>query len=81
MKILSEIKNRWTAASPIFFKKLQAFGLFLSGISGSLLALPTIPDNVQKIAGYALTAGAVLTFVSKLPVADPCDLQAQQDKQ
>lgn len=71
MKFTTELWNRWTAASPVFFKKLQAFGLYLTGASGALLAIPGVPAFIHDIAGYALTAGAVLTAVSKLPVKDP----------
>lgn len=80
MKFFTELSNRWTANSPKFFKKLQALGLYLSGASGAVLAIPTIPDSLKNIAGYVLTAGLVLTAISKLPVKDP-DYNALDKKQ
>ncbi|MCX3264823.1 hypothetical protein [Pedobacter agri] len=45
--------------------------MYLTGAAGSVLVIPGIPENVKTIAGYALTVGAVLAAVSKLPVKDP----------
>lgn len=81
MNFFTELKNRWASSSPIFFKKLQSFGLYISGVAGAVLAIPSIPDNIQTIAGYVLTAGAVLTAVSKLPVKDPDYSTLDQAKQ
>jgi hypothetical protein len=71
MNFFTELDNRISSDSPKFFKILQALGLYLTGAAGSVLVIPGIPENLKVIAGYALTAGAVLAAVSKLPVKDP----------
>lgn len=71
MNFFTELNNRVSSDSPKFFKKLQALGLYLTGAAGSVLVIPGIPESVKTIAGYALTVGAVLAAVSKLPVKDP----------
>lgn len=76
INFFTELKNRWTEHSPVFFKKLMAFGAWLTGASVTLIGLAAIPgvaipDIVPQIAGYLATAGAVTTLISKLPVKDP----------
>jgi len=71
MNFFKELTNRITSDSPKFFKKLQGLGLYLSGASTAVLAIPGIPETLKTIASYALTAGLVITAVSKLPVKDP----------
>jgi hypothetical protein len=76
LNFFTELKNRWTEHSPLFFKKLMKFGAWLTALSLSLVGLGAIhgvaiPDIVPQIAGYLATAGAVTTFISKLPVKDP----------
>lgn len=71
MKFLTELWNRLASNSPSFFKKLQYFGLYLTGIGGGLIAIPGIPEKISAIGGYLLTAGAVLSVVAKLPVTNP----------
>lgn len=71
MNFFTELNNRLTKDSPKFFKKLQYLGLYLSGAAGAILAIPSLHNKLQEVAGYILTAGLVLTAVSKLPVKDP----------
>lgn len=80
MNIIQEIRNRWAASSPIFFKKLQALGLSLTGLAGTLMAIPTVSESIQHIAGYVLTAGAVLAAIAKLTVADPSVLEKGKEE-
>lgn len=80
MKFLTELMNRLTANSPKFFKKLQYFGLYLTGLGGGLVAIPGIPEKIATIGGYLLTAGAVISVVAKLPVKDP-DYESLDKKQ
>lgn len=71
MNFFTELKNRITLNSPLFFKKIQATGITLTLLSTALIGIPGIPDRVQEIAGYILTAGIVMTTVAKLTVKDP----------
>lgn len=75
MNFLIELWNRLTANSPKFFKKLQYFGLYLSGLGGGLVAIPGISEKIAAIGGYLLTAGAVISVVAKLPVTNPEDVK------
>ena len=82
MNFFTELSNRLSSNSPIFFKKLQAFGLYLTGFGGALLAIPSLPPKISDIGGYVITAGAVITAISKLPVKDPdySKLDKKQDE-
>lgn len=76
LNFFTELKNRWKSESPIFFKKLQAYGAWATGVSVSLIGLAEIPgvslpELLPQIAGYFAAAGAVMTLVSKLAVKDP----------
>ena len=76
LNFFTELKNRWTQNSPLFFQKLSKFGAALTAASLSLVGLAeipgiTLPEIVPQIAGYLATAGAAVTLVSKLPVKDP----------
>lgn len=75
MNFLIELWNRLTANSPKFFKKLQYFGLYLTGLGGGLIAIPGIPEKIATIGGYIITAGAVISVVAKLPVTNPNDVK------
>lgn len=75
MKFFTELWNRLSANSPTFFKKLQYFGLYLSGLGGGLIAIPGVPEKIATIGGYLLTAGAVISVVAKLPVTNPDDVK------
>lgn len=75
MKFLTELWNRLTANSPVFFKKLQYFGLYLSGLGTSLIAIPGIPEKISAIGGYLITAGMVLSVAAKLPVTNPDEVK------
>lgn len=82
MNFVTELNNRIFSDSPKFFKKLQAIGLYLTGAATAILAIPSIPQRIQEVASYALTAGLVLAAVSKLPVKDPdySTLDQKQDE-
>lgn len=76
INFFTELLNRWNQSSPIFFQKLQKFGLWLTATSVTLLGLGeipgiTIPDILPKIAGYMAAAGAMIAVISKLTVKDP----------
>ena len=76
LNFFTELQNRWTKHSPLFFKKLMNFGAGLTAASLTLVGLGAIPgiaipDIVPQIAGYLATAGATITFIAKLPVKNP----------
>lgn len=79
----TEWSNRWTANSPIFFKKLISLGAWLTATGIGLIGVPAgleqiIPDTANfdlsllaKIASYMVLAGLIISVVAKLPVKDP----------
>lgn len=76
INFFTELLNRWNQSSPIFFQKLQRFGLWLTATSATLIGLAeipgiTIPDLLPQIAGYMAAAGAMIAVISKLTVKDP----------
>lgn len=82
----SQLLSRLTSETPIFFKKILAFGVTLTAIGGTLLtvkaALNGLPHPVELPAflntasGYLLTAGLVIATVAKSATTNP-DLQAK----
>lgn len=76
INFFTELSNRWNQTSPIFFQKLQKFGLWLTATSATLIGLGeipgiTIPDLLPQIAGYMTAGGAMIAVISKLTVKDP----------
>lgn len=71
MNWIKELVHRLGKESPAFFKKLQWLGLYLSAAGTGLMAIPGVPPKLSEIGSYLLTAGAVMTVLSKLPVTDP----------
>lgn len=60
------IKKRIQSPTPVFFKKLQKWGIIVAALGGSLLAAPAaLPALLIKIGGYLAVAGAVTTAVSQ----------------
>ncbi len=60
------IKKRIQSPTPVFFKKLQKWGIIVAALGGSLLAAPVaLPALLIKIGGYLAVAGAVTTAVSQ----------------
>ena len=65
------IKQRWKAPTPIFWKKVQTIGLSLAGISAVILSAPvSLPAGIVTLAGYMATAGGVVGVISQLTVED-----------
>ena len=60
------LKKRIQSPTPIFFKKLQKWGIIIAALGASILAAPAaMPVLLIKIAGYLAVAGAVTTAVSQ----------------
>lgn len=81
MTFFKELSERWTANSPTFFKKLSAFGAYLSATGAGLVGIPSALNAIVDtdmnisilgtIASYMVLAGLIIAVVSKLPVKDP----------
>lgn len=65
------LKQRFKAETPIFWKKVQTIGLSLAGVSAVILTAPiSLPTAVVSVAGYLATAGGVLGAISQFAVKD-----------
>ncbi|SFT42434.1 hypothetical protein SAMN04489724_0696 [Algoriphagus locisalis] len=71
MNILTEVKQRATAPTPLFFQKVKKAGLIIAAIGTAVLTAPgMVPAVLLAYAGYAVTAGTVLVTISQLTVDD-----------
>ena len=59
---MREIKKRWRATTPPFFKKVIHAGIVLGLIGGGLVSFPV----TATIGGILITVGATATAISKL---------------
>lgn len=67
METIDQLKKRWDAPTPPFFKKLRNIGLVMAGIGAALMTAPVaLPVALIQIGGYLVTAGAVMTSISQI---------------
>ena len=63
------IKQRWSAKTPKFWKKVQRVAITVGAIAGVIIAAPiTLPVAVVTVASYAITVGTVAATLSQLTV-------------
>jgi hypothetical protein len=63
------IKQRWSAKTPKFWKKVQKIAITIGAIAGVIIAAPiTLPVAVVTVASYAITVGTVAATLSQLTV-------------
>lgn len=65
--------QRLKAKTPPFFRKLQAFGILLSGIGEILSKYPNLPHAKLHLADMLLCAGGVIVVVSQFAVDTPTE--------
>ena len=61
MKNLKEVKKRWNAETPRFFKKLIHVGIVIGLVGGGLVTIPA----TASIGAVLVTIGATAATVSK----------------
>jgi hypothetical protein len=59
---MRELKKRWNADTPMFFKKVINFGIIVGIIGTGLITLPA----TATIGAALITIGATATAISKL---------------
>jgi hypothetical protein len=65
------IKQRWSAKTPKFWRKVQRVAITIGAIAGVIIAAPiTLPAAVVTVATYAITAGTVAATLSQLTIED-----------
>jgi ABC-type xylose transport system permease subunit len=73
---MTDIKKRWNAKTPKFWKNVQKVAIALGAAAGVVIAAPiTLPAAVVTVAGYLVTAGTVAATLSQLTVEDYKDLE------
>lgn len=61
MKNLKEVKKRWNAETPRFFKKLIHVGIVIGLVGGGLISIPA----TASIGAVLVTIGTTAATVSK----------------
>jgi len=70
------LKKRFLAKTPKFWKNVQKAGLALAGVSAIILAAPVaLPVVLVSTAGYLATAGSVIGILSQLTVEDSNEIK------
>lgn len=64
---LKELKNRWKAETPKFWKKVQKISIAAGVIGGAIIAAPiALPAAVITVGGYLVAVGSVGATLSQL---------------
>ena len=73
---MKELKGRWKAKTPKFWKRVQQIAIVAGTIAGVIIAAPVaLPAAVITVAGYVATAGTVAATLSQLTVEDAKELE------
>jgi hypothetical protein len=63
------LKERWNAPTPRFWKKVQRIGLVAGAIGAAIIAAPiALPAALITGAGYLVAVGGVTATLSQLTV-------------
>lgn len=64
---LRELKNRWKAETPKFWKKVQKISIAAGVIGGAIIAAPVaLPAAVITVGGYLVAVGSVGATLAQL---------------
>ena len=73
---MKELKGRWKAKTPKFWKKVQKIAIVAGTIAGVIIAAPVaLPAALITAAGYVATAGTVAATLAQLTVEDAKELK------
>jgi hypothetical protein len=65
------IKKRWNAKTPKFWKKVQKIGIVAGALGAALIAAPVaLPTAIITASGYLVAVGSVTAALSQLTVDD-----------
>lgn len=63
------LKQRWNAPTPKFWKKVRKFGITAGVIGVALTTAPiALPAAIITVGGYLITAGTLTGILSQLTV-------------
>ena len=78
---MKELKNRWNAKTPKFWKKVRNIAITLGAVAGVILTAPvSLPAAVITAAGYLATAGTIAATLSQLTVEDKVETEVETNK-
>jgi ABC-type xylose transport system permease subunit len=73
---MENLKKRWNAKTPKFWKQVQKIGLAAGAVGAVLVAAPiALPATVITLGGYLVTAGSLTAALSQLTVEDKKELE------
>lgn len=72
---MEDLKKRWTAKTPTFWKKVQRVGIVAGALGAAIVAAPiALPAAIVTASGYLIAVGGVTAALSQLTVDDNKDL-------
>ena len=64
---MENLKERWNAKTPSFWKKVQRIGIIAGAVGAAIIAVPvTLPAVLVTSAGYLIAVGGVTATLSQL---------------
>ena len=73
---MKTLKDRWSAKTPTFWKKVQRVGIVAGALGAALIAAPiALPAALITASGYLVAAGGITAALSQLTVEDKKDLE------
>ena len=64
---MENLKERWNAKTPKFWKKVQRVGIIAGAIGAAILTAPvSLPAVIVTGAGYLIAVGGVTATLSQL---------------
>jgi hypothetical protein len=71
IKIMENLKERWNAKTPKFWKKVQKIAVLAGTIAGIIIAAPVaLPATVITAAGYVVAIGTAVATTAQLTKED-----------
>lgn len=73
---MKTLKDRWSAKTPTFWKKVQRIGLVAGALGTAIVAAPVaLPAAIVTVSGYLIAVGGVTAALSQLTVEDKKDIE------
>lgn len=64
---MENLRERWSAKTPSFWKKVQRVGIIAGAIGAAIIAVPVaLPAVLVTSAGYLIAIGGVTATLSQL---------------
>jgi hypothetical protein len=69
--MMENLKERWKAKTPKFWKKVQRIGIIVGAVGAALIASPVVlPVAIVTGAGYLVAVGTATAALSQLTKED-----------